>query len=349
MSSCARVLLRRSVASAAGRRSTSEMMSRGGGQLSRTQTAAFSSNSAAVQDPSQFVTGLSAEDANDPLVKEFLQANMEGNGDSGKYIFTLEEIKELGLTEADFQKPEGERDYDTPKIDEGLGTEAQQALNIRVMKTFNRTVDGTNACKRLRYHDMVPGILYGSDPSLGIVSKDPTSKTLISTPWNELQRELARFHRSFESRVYDLTVYENEDDTEGTVHRVTARDVQRHPVQGTVFCTNFLRYFPGRPMKIPIVYINQEESPALKRDGYIVPVNKYVECVIEDGAPIPENLELECTGVQLKDVLRLDRIEFPDGVRMSKRVNPDKFIIGPVMGGRGAAIETAEGEDAEEE
>jgi large subunit ribosomal protein L25 len=339
MSSCARVVLRRSL-TYAGRRSTGPSAA---SSLSKIR-AAFSSNAAA-KDPSQFVSGLSPDDANDPLVKEFLQANMEGDGDSGKYIFTLEEIKELGLTEADFQKPEGERDYDTPKIDTGLGTEAQQTLNIRVLHSYKRVVDGTNACKRLRYEDMIPGLVYGSDPTAGILSKDPSSKTLISTPWFELQRELDRFHRKFESRVYDLTVFESEDDTEGTIHRVTPRDVQRHPVQGGVFCTNFLRYFPGRPLKIPIVYINQEESPALKRDGYIVPVNKYVECVVEEGVPIPEKLELECTGVQLKEVLRLDRIEFPDGVRLSKRVNPDKFIIGPVRGGRGAATETAEDGD----
>ena len=170
---------------------------------------------------------------------------------------------------------------------------------------------------------------------------------MVKTPWPELQRELDRFHRKFESRVYDLTLFEDESDMEGTVHRVIPRDVQRHPVQGSIYCANFLRYHAGRPIKLPIVYINQEESPALKRDGFIIPVNKYVECLVEEGVPIPPALELECTGLNLKDVIRIDRINFPDGVRPSKRVDPDKFVIGPVAGGRGAAQDAGEEEGEE--
>jgi large subunit ribosomal protein L25 len=171
---------------------------------------------------------------------------------------------------------------------------------------------------------------------------------MLQTPWVELQRELDRYHRKFESRVYDLTVYENEDDTEGTVHRVVPRNVQRHPVQGKIYCANYLRYHAGPPLKLPIVYVNTEESPALKRDGYIVPINKHVECIIEDGAPIPSHLELECTGVQIKEVLKLNRIEFPDGVRPSDRVNVKDFVVGPVFGGRGAMEEDDEDATATE-
>jgi hypothetical protein len=83
----------------------------------------------------------------------------------------------------------------------------------------------------------------------------------------------------------------------------------------------------------------------LKRDGFIIPVNKYVECLVEDGAPIPSALELECTGLLLKDVIKLNRLIFPDGVKPSKRVNPDTFVIGPVAGGRGGAQASGEGED----
>jgi hypothetical protein len=55
---------------------------------------------------------------------------------------------------------------------------------------------------------------------------------------------------------------------------------------------------------------------------------------VEDGVPIPEKLELECTGLQLREVARLDRIIFPDGVRISKLVKPKFFIVGTVFGRR---------------
>ena len=91
---------------------------------------------------------------------------------------------------------------------------------------------------------------------------------------------------------------------------------------------------------------NIEESPALRRDGFIIPVSKHIECIVEDGVPIPDEVEVDCTGVVLKEVLRMDRLIFPDGVTPTKRVDPEKFVVGPVIGGRGAGNdgEGAEGE-----
>ena len=72
---------------------------------------------------------------------------------------------------------------------------------------------------------------------------------------------------------------------------VRPANMQRHPIQNKIYCVNFLRYHPGRPIRIPIRFINEEESPALKRGGFIVPINKTVECIVEDGAVIPESID----------------------------------------------------------
>lgn len=309
-------------------------------------------NNVTNDDPGQLVSGLTKEQVEaSPEIAQFLQANFAKGEDDSKdgVSIPLEVLKQYGYDESDFAPVEEDEQYGEPRIDKGLGSAEQQALNIRKLSTFLRQEQGTRDCDLLREQFTIPGILYGSDPTRGIFSKDKSTRILLKTPWAEMQRELDRFHRQFESRVYDLTVYEDESDTEGTVHRVMPRDVQRHPVQGMVYCANFLRYHAGRPIKIPIVYINQEESPALKRDGFIIPVNKQVECMVEEGVPIPEALELECTGLQLKDVIRLDRLIFPDGVKPSRRVDKATFVIGPVAGGRGGASsgdETTEGAEA---
>jgi hypothetical protein len=89
-----------------------------------------------------------------------------------------------------------------------------------------------------------------------------------------------------------------------------------------------------------VAYVNEEESPALKRDGFILPLKRYIECFVEDGAPIPERLDLECSGLRFKDVIRKDRVALPDGVRFSDRVERRgrEFLIGVVFGrSRGAA------------
>jgi hypothetical protein len=86
----------------------------------------------------------------------------------------------------------------------------------------------------------------------------------------------------------------------------------------------------------------------LKRDGYIIPVSKHIECYVEDGVRIPDALEVECTGLALKDVIRMDRVIFPDGVRPTDRVDIDNFVVGPVRGGRGGstADDDADGDGA---
>lgn len=301
-----------------------------------------------VENVSQLVSGLTQEAVDaDPKIAAFLQANFGSSEEASSdgFIIPDEILEQLGVADISIPEKKGS-EYGAPRVDKGLGDEAQQALNIRTLQTYIRTEEGSNACRRLRFDKMIPGMLYGSDPNLGVLSNTPESKTMLKTPWPTLQRELDRFHRRFESRVYDLTVFEDESDTEGTVHRVVPRNVQRHPVQGSIYCANFVRYFPGRPLKIPIVYSNIEESPALRRDGFIIPVSKHIECIVEDGVAIPEEVELDCTGVMLKEVLRMDRLIFPDGVRPTKRVDPEKFVVGPVVGGRGAT-QDGEEDDAE--
>lgn len=297
--------------------------------------------------PNEYVSGLTKEKIDaDPKIAEFLQSNFGNNQDDmDGYSIPSDVLQEYGWDESTLI-PIPENKYGKPSIDKGLGNEIQQSLNIRKLSSFLRPEEeqGTSACDTLRTNFWIPGMLYGSDPTKNIRGTDQSSRILLKTSWAELQRELDRYHRHFESRVYDLTLYDGEEEETSTTIRVLPRDIQRHPVQGKIYCANFLRYHPGRPIKIPIVYINQEESPALKRDGFIIPVNKYVECLIEDGIPIPKTLELECTGLQLKDVVRIDRLIFPDGVKPSKKVNPDTFVIGPVAGGRGGAQSSSEGE-----
>ena len=274
----------------------------------------------------QFVQGLTDEkvDAN-PAIEAYLRANFPEYGQETPS--TSEESTNATPVETDILKEE---------VASSEGSEsAASNSNIRTLFAYSRdpsTEDGSRACRKIRLHDqMVPGLLFGSDPSKGILSKDHSSRVLIKTPWNQLQRELDRYHHHFQSRVYDLTIYEGEEDTEGQLHRVLPTGVQFHPIQNKLYCVNYLRYHAQRPIPVPITYINTEESAAMKRGGFIAPVKKYVPCLVEDGAPIPECVELQCAGLKLKDVVRVDRIIFPPGVKPTNKVS-DQFLIGTVFG-----------------
>jgi len=210
------------------------------------------------------------------------------------------------------------------------------ALNIRRMQCFLRdsvSEDGSRACRSMRVKQkIIPGVIYGGDKSLNISSNGHDSRIFVKTPLPEVQREMDRYNINIVSRVYELTVMDQESGDVLSQHRVIPRDVQLHPVLNKPYCINYMRYYPGRNLKIPIRYINQEESPGLKRGGYIIPINRHLECTVEDGVPIPESIDLDCTGVRVKDKLRLERLIIPDGVLVSKNVNQKTFLVGPVFG-----------------
>jgi hypothetical protein len=110
-----------------------------------------------------------------------------------------------------------------------------------------------------------------------------------------------------------------------------------HPVDHAAFCLNYIRYHPEKPIKLPIRTVNEEESPAMKRGGFLAFANKKIECLVEDGAVIPEFIPLECTGLRQKDVVRRDRLVLPEGVSIHPRVRED-FLVGSVFGAKGGAV-----------
>lgn len=220
--------------------------------------------------------------------------------------------------------------------------------NIRKLTCYRRESgkeEGSRVCRYLRANGMIPGVIFGSHPSLGTYTSPKDHLILVKTPWRLIQRERGRYRHAFISHVYDLTVLENlEDDTGGTVHRVVPVDVNPHPIKDAVFCVNYLRYHPARPVKIPVVYINEEESPALKKDGLLLPLQRFIPCIIEEGAPIPEMLEVECANLRFKEVVRTDRVLMPEGVRFTNAVikKGRDFILGVVHGKSRELIELEE-------
>jgi hypothetical protein len=127
---------------------------------------------------------------------------------------------------------------------------------------------------------------------------------------------------------------------------VIPSDLQMHPVGHYAYCVNYIRYHPNKPIKIKIQCINEEESPAMKRGGFLSMVNRSVECLVQENVPIPQYIQLECTGLRQKDVVRRNRLLLPDGVSIHPRVAED-YLIGTVFGAKGGSA--ADDEKTEED
>lgn len=117
---------------------------------------------------------------------------------------------------------------------------------------------------------------------------------------------------------------------------VIPTDLQMHPIGHTTFCLNYIRYHPNKPIQIPIKVTNEEDSPAMKRGGFLSMVNRFIEVLVDEHVPIPERIALDASGLRQKDVVRRDRLVLPRGVRVHPRV-PEDYLIGTVFGAKGGA------------
>mmetsp|Transcript_2800 Transcript_2800/g.7847 ORF Transcript_2800/g.7847 Transcript_2800/m.7847 type:complete len:395 (-) Transcript_2800:129-1313(-) len=194
---------------------------------------------------------------------------------------------------------------------------------------------------------------------------------LVKTPWPVLQREFDRYlDRVDSARVYNLSLYEKTpppppkwyktEEMEEYNARLEAhynhqeplyqglvvpKNINWHPVKSIdCFCINYTPYHPGRTMlQLGVEYINQEDSPALRSDScFPITVQRKINVVVEEGVSIPNAIEVDCTGLNVKDVIRRDRLVLPDGVRLDKSVlkrESKNYVVGVVVGSRRYLLE----------
>jgi large subunit ribosomal protein L25 len=192
---------------------------------------------------------------------------------------------------------------------------------------------GKGVARALRREGRVPAVVYG----------DKKSPDLISLAYNEVNRLWNK--GSFMSALLDLEV-------DGKVQRVIPRDVQLDPVKDFVTHVDFLRLGKGAKIavEVPVNFINEEESPGIKRGGILNIVRHEVElnCPAES---IPESIEIDLTGTDIGDSIHISAVKLPDGVTPS--ITDRDFTIATVAApaalvSEDNAAEEGEGEEGEE-
>lgn len=140
---------------------------------------------------------------------------------------------------------------------------------------FERTLQGTGASRRLRNADKVPGIVYGAG-----------APKMIELDHNALFFALKK--EAFHSSILEMELA-------GKSEQVLLRDYQLHPFRPIVLHIDFQRVDATTKItkKVPLHYINEEESPAVKLD----------KCVINH---IVTELRIQCLASQLPEFLTVD-------------------------------------------
>jgi len=309
-----------------------------GAKVTKTLSSCHFSTEAATphyrEEPWKYIAGVSKEALdNDPVLQKYMEANFSDIDLSrkGGDVTILTDI-EIEAAEKKAAKIKAQQEVHP------LGH-----LGIRSLKCYTRdlvTEEGSRVGRRFRAKNLIPGIIYGQESK----SKGSARERVgVVTPWNFLQREMDHYKYWITSRVYELTLMSRDTNDIISKELVVPTDMQIHPIKNALNCLNYLRYFPGRAVSIPVKYVNQDESPMIRQGALVLPLKRSVPLIFEDGVTFPDWLEVDCGGIKKMGGIGLDRITLPDGAKYSNKV-PSKLIVGTVWGGK-ARISEDEGEE----
>ncbi len=190
-----------------------------------------------------------------------------------------------------------------------------------------RAGTGKGAARQARRAGKVPGIVYGD-------GKDPQP---IQLDFNPLLTKL-RAGR-FMSTLWNLKV-DGQDDV-----RVICRGVQRDVVKDLPTHIDFMRVHRNSRVNlfVNVEFINHEDSPGLKRGGTLVVVRPEVELVVT-ASDIPEQITVDLAGRKIGDVIHINDVELPKGVRPTIERN---FVIANITAPSGLRSDDNEAEAEE--
>lgn len=199
----------------------------------------------------------------------------------------------------------------------------------RTISAATRDRVGKGAARAIRRGGRVPAVIYGDKQDPALITLEP----------RELRKQLDTGH--FFSTVYSIEV------ADGKTERVLPRDCQFHPVNGDALHVDFLRVSKATRtnVMVPCVFLNEEESPGIKRGGLLNVVRHEVEviCAVDD---IPEQFDIDLTGLDIGDSVHISDVAIPEGVMptISDRDFTIATIAAPTL-----VTEEEEAEEAEEE
>jgi len=183
---------------------------------------------------------------------------------------------------------------------------------------------GKGASRELRREGRVPAVIYGGN-------EDPLA---IHVEAKELVRQLGTGH--FMNSIVMIEVA-------GKTVRALPKDVALHPVTDRPLHADFLRLAKDAKIhvEVPVVFVNEDASPGLKKGGVLNVVRHELELICESDK-IPDDIQLDVTGLDLGDSIHISQVKLPAG--STSAITDRDFTIATVVAPSGLRSEAAEGE-----
>ncbi|MEO1251901.1 MAG: 50S ribosomal protein L25/general stress protein Ctc [Pseudomonadota bacterium] len=199
-----------------------------------------------------------------------------------------------------------------------------------------RSDTGTGGARKSRRDGWVPGVLYGG-------GQDPVAVRLRA---NEINKAFLQGRLRPQLANIDVP---GEDGTQPVI----PRDVQIHPVKGLPVHVDFMRVDEKTRINVdvPVRFINEEQSPGLKRGGVLNVVRHAVE-VYAPATAIPDRFDIDVGALDIGDGVHASALTLEEGVTLV--VTDRDFTIATIAAPSSVRsaddeAEEAEGEEAETE
>jgi large subunit ribosomal protein L25 len=185
---------------------------------------------------------------------------------------------------------------------------------------------GKGASRALRREGRTPAVIYGG-------KEEPT---MIHVEQKELVRQLGTGH--FMNSIVLIEIG-------GKTVRTLPKDVAFHPVTDRPTHVDFLRLSGDSKVEVsvPVVFVNEDASPGLKKGGVLNIVRHELELLCPN-ADIPDEIQIDVTGREIGDSIHISSVTLPKGV--TSVITDRDFTIATVIAPSG--LKSSEGEAASE-
>lgn len=174
---------------------------------------------------------------------------------------------------------------------------------------------GTGAARNLRRKGMVPATIYGS------------GKETLSVAIEE--KELTKYYRKpqYMSQVFQFEIG-------GKKHKVLPKDIQLNPITDVVSHADFI-FLENKvqKMKVPLVYLNKENSLGVKRGGYFNTIRRFltIQCPVES---LPRKIEIDVVNMPIGTSIKAKEAVLPQGAKL---LDSSELVIASIVGRKGKA------------
>jgi len=168
---------------------------------------------------------------------------------------------------------------------------------------------GSRDARRLRRQGLIPAVLYGgSDPKAVVVAE------------RELRRALTGGQGLH--TILDVVV----DGGDGKAHPSILKEYQQDPTKGKLLHVDLQEVRLDQPIHavVSLTLVGGEDAPGVREGGVISLVNREINV---EALPmeVPEHIDVDVSGMEMGDTLRLSAIPAPAGVTLLD--DPEETVI----------------------